>query len=117
MKTIPLPEEYVPYKNIMWGQNIQKTRVWNYAQPFECAGTLYVWVAHQRFTREPREMLDAPLSRKVTLYRLDGERLVKGPDLLAFDFFPEFLSARNNRIIISSSPYDLYPRLVVLELR
>jgi hypothetical protein len=117
IKTLALPEKYVPSKNIMWGQNIQKTRLWNYAQPFECAGTIYVLVTRQEFTPEPREMLDRPLNRKMTLYRLDGERFVKEPGLPAFDFYPEFLSARNSRILISSSPYDLYPQLVVLELR
>ncbi|MGA2533529.1 MAG: hypothetical protein ABSG19_10890 [Candidatus Aminicenantales bacterium] len=117
IKTLALPEKYVPFKNIMWGQNVQKTRLWNYAQPFECAGTIFVLVTRQEFTPEPREMLDRPLSRKTTLYRLDGERFVKEPGFPAFDFYPEFLSARNSRILISSSPYDLYPQLVVLELR
>jgi hypothetical protein len=116
-KTLPLPEKYRPYQNIRWGQNIQKTRVWNYAQPFECAGNLYVFMTRQQFTREPREMLDSPLSREITLYRLDGDQLVKEPGLPAFDFYPEFQSARNSKILVSSSPYDLYPRLVVLELR
>jgi len=117
IKALALPEEYVPSKNIMWGQNFQKTRLWNYAQPFECAGTIYVLVTRQEFTPVPREMLDRPLSRKTTLYRLDGERSVKEPGFPAFDFYPEFLSARDSKILISSSPYDLYPQLVVLELR
>ena len=116
-KTLSLPEKYEPNQNIRWGQNIQKTRVWNYAQPFECAGNIYVLVTRQQFTPKPQELLDSPLSRKTTLYRLNGERFVKEPDFPAFDFYPEFLSARNSRILISSSHYDLYPRLAVLELR
>ncbi|MGB8959326.1 MAG: 6-bladed beta-propeller [Candidatus Aminicenantales bacterium] len=116
-KTLPLPEEYEPYQNLRWGQNIQKTRVWNYAQPFECAGNIYVLVTRQQFTPKPRDLLDSPLSRKITLYRLDGGRVVKETGFPAFDFYPEFLSARNSRILISSSPYDLYPQLAVLELR
>ncbi|MCX6564008.1 MAG: hypothetical protein NTU60_10455 [Candidatus Aminicenantes bacterium] len=116
-KTLALPEKYIPFKNIRWGQNFQKTRLWNYAQPFECAGNIYVLVTRQQFTPEPQGLLDSPLSRRTTLYRLVGEWLVKEPDFPAFDFYPEFLSAQNSRILISSSPYDLYPRLVVLELR
>jgi hypothetical protein len=115
-KIYTLPEKYIPSQNILWGENIQKTRVWNYAQPFECAGILYIIVTRQQFSREPRDMMDAPLRREITLYRLDGDRLVKEPDFPTFDFYPEFHSARNSRILISSSPYDLYPRLVVLEL-
>jgi hypothetical protein len=116
-RTYALPEKYMPSQNIRWGENIQKTRVWNYAQPFVCAEDLYLLVTRQQFSREPREMLDSPLSRETKLYRLEGDRLVKGPDFPALDFFPEFLCARDNRIIISTSPYDLYPRLVILELR
>jgi len=116
-KTLHLPEKYRPSQVIRWGENIQKIRVWNYAQPFACAGDIYVLVTRQKFTPQPQDLFDRPLSRTTTLYRLDGERLVKAPDLPAFDFYPEFLSAGDKRVLISSSPSDLYPQLVILELR
>jgi hypothetical protein len=115
-KTLPLPEKYEPYQNVRWGENIQKTRVWNYAQPFECAGDIYVLVTRQQFTPKPEGMLDSPLSRKMTLYRLDGDGFIRETGFPAFDFYPEFLSARDSRILISSSFYDPYPRLAILEL-
>jgi hypothetical protein len=116
LKTIPLSEKYIPY-NIFRSGNIQKIRCWNYAEPFLLGEDLHVFVIRQSFAKEFSDMLDSPLERDVKLYRLAGARLVEDQGFPRFDFFPEFLASWENKILISSSGYDLYPRLKVLEIR
>jgi hypothetical protein len=119
LKTIPLAENYIPYRVIKWGdrEGIQKIRLFNYAQPFLLGEGLYVFVTRQSFTKEPLDVLDSPLKREIKLYRLVGDRLGEAQGLPGFDFFPEFLASWENKILVASSGYDLYPRLKVLELR
>jgi hypothetical protein len=74
-------------------------------------------VTRQTFTKEPIDLLDKPLTRDIKLYRLADDRLVEEKGLPDFDFLPEFLASWEDKILVSSSGYDLYPRLMVLELR
>jgi len=115
VKTISLPEKYVPFRIVKWGQNIQKIRVSNYGQPFLIGQDLFVFVTRQHFAKEPPDMLDRPLDRAIKVYRLDGERLVEEPNFPAFEFYVDFLASWKNNIVISSSAYDTYPQIKILE--
>ncbi len=116
LKTIPLAEDYAPPQVIRWGNSIQKFRLFNYAQPFLIGDDLYFIIVRQSFTKKPESMLDKPLKREANVYRLAGDRLVEEQEFPEFDFLPEFLAAWENKLLVSSSGYDLYPRLKVIEL-
>jgi len=116
LKTLPLAEDYAPPQVIRWGESIQKFRLFNYARPFLIGDAIYFMVVRQSFTKKPEDMLDKPLEREVKVFRLAGDRLVEEKGFPEFDFLPEFLAAWKNRLLVSSSGYDFYPRLKVIEV-
>jgi hypothetical protein len=122
-KTIDLPEKYIPVQVLKWqrnGQGIQKLRVSNYAQPFLIGQKLYVVVTRQKFAQESPNtpnMQDRPLKRTVKVYQLENERLIEVPGFPSFDSYVDFLASWQNRIVISSSFYDTYPQIKILEIQ
>ena len=118
IRTIDLPGPFIPFNIIRWGDRIQKMRVYNYAQPFILGGNLFIFITRQAFPKKVINMLDSPLKREILIYRLNGDQLseIHGfPSSL--DFFPEILACKGNKILISSSGYDLYPHIKVLEIQ
>jgi hypothetical protein len=116
LRAIPLPEKHIPFRTTGWGENIQKMRVSNYARPFLIGDDLFIFVTRQIFTKEPRDMFDKPLSRTVTTYRLDKYKLVAESGFTSFDFYVDLLASWKNRILISSSGYDTFPQIKVIEI-
>jgi hypothetical protein len=116
LRTIPLPGKYLPFQTIRWGESIQKMRVFSYAQPFPIGQELFVFVTRQTFSEKPQDMFDRPLTRTVTVYRLENDGLVAAAEFPSFDFYVDIHASRRNRILISSSGYDAFPRIKVLEI-
>jgi hypothetical protein len=122
-KTIALPEKYIPFRVLKWqrgGQGIQKLRLSNYAQPFLLGQELYVFVTRQQFAPESPNTpntLDRPLERSVKVYRFENERLIEVPGFPSFNFYVDFLASCQNRIVISSSFYDAFPQIVIVEIQ
>jgi hypothetical protein len=117
-KVIDLPVNYTPFGIIRWGDRIQKIRAYNYAQPFILAGDLYIFVTRQLFPKEVINMLDSPIKREIFIYKVMGDRIFEVNGLpTSLDLFPEILACRKKKILMSSSGYDLYPHIKVLEIR
>ncbi len=122
-KTIALPEKYISFRVFKWqrdGQGIQKLRVSNYAQPFLLGQKLYVFVTRQQFAQESPDtpsMLDRPLERAIKVYRFENDRLIEVTGFPSFNFYVDFLTSWQNRILISSSFYDAFPRIIILEIQ
>jgi hypothetical protein len=119
---ISLPEKHIPVQVLKWQRNeqgIQKLRLSNYAQPFLLGQQLYVIVTRQQFGQEPPNspnMLDRPLKRAIKVYQLENERLIEVPGFPFFGFYDDFLTSWQNRIVISSSFYDAFPQIIILEI-
>jgi len=114
IKTIPIPEDYREFK-IIEGPSWQAFRLFNYAQPFFIHDEIYVFVTLQDFLPPDDKWYTHPKYREVILYRLENDQLIEMPELPEFDFFVDFHVAWQNRIIITSSGYDLYPQIKILE--
>lgn len=112
---IPIPESYRKFK-IIEGQGWIAVRLYNFAQPFLVDDKIYVFVTKQDFLPPAGRWVTHPKYRKVLLYRLEKDKFLKMSDFPEFDFFVDFQAAWQNRILVSSSGYDLYPQIKILEI-
>jgi hypothetical protein len=111
---LPIPEKYRG-SEIVRGQNMQAVRLYNFGQPFLIDGRLFVCVTHQDFPPQADRPWH-PKSRSVTLYLLEKHTLQKVAEFPSYGFLADVHAAWRNRLVISSSGFDLYPQVLILEL-
>lgn len=111
---LPIPEKYKE-SEIIRGSNMQAVRIYNFGQPFLISDRLYVCVTHQEFPSGADRPWH-PKSRRVALYMLENSALQKVGELPDLGCFADIHAAWHNRLVVSSSGFDLFPEIIILEL-
>jgi len=91
-------------------------RIYNVGQPFIINDELFVLVTKQDFPAPTADWPTHPKKRVIDLYRLANDELKKFPGLPKTEFFLDYHTTWRNRLIISSSGYDLFPQIWILEM-
>lgn len=112
---IPIPEKGRE-SEMLRGENWQAVRIYNFGQPLLIDDKLYVYLTKQQFPPPRADWPTHPTSREIILYALEKGRLRKILDFPKYGFFIDFHTTWQNRLIISSSGYDLFPQVLVLKL-
>jgi hypothetical protein len=115
IKTIPIQEDYEEFE-IIDGPDWQTARLYNYAQPFLIYDEIFVFVTIQDFLPPDGKWFTHPKYREIVLYKLGEDQLIEMPGFPKFDFFVDFHVTWQNRIIITSSGYDLYHQIKILKI-
>lgn len=120
-KQVPINVRYIPYqiirKDIAPGTGWTSVRVFNYAHPFLIDDLILIFLTLQEFPEDSPQELPPPTRRTIKLYRFENFNLVEAGDFPDFDFFIDIQTCWRNRIIASSSGYDLIPKIVILEVQ
>ena len=110
-----IPEKYRA-SELIKGSNWQAVRTYNVGQPFIINDELFVLVTKQDFPAPTADWPTHPKKRVIDLYRLANDELKKFPGLPNTEFFLDYHTTWRNRLIISSSGYDLFPQIWILEM-
>jgi len=118
-KQVPINVRYIPYqiirKDIAPGTGWESARIFNYAQPFLIDDLIFIFLTLQEFPEDSTQELPPPNRRSIKIYQFAHSNLVEAGDFPDFDFFVDIQTCWRNRIIASSSGYDLIPKIVILE--
>lgn len=121
--TVPLPEVYHQHEIAAFpipGGERRYVLIHNYSQPFSINGEIYTFVARQEFipkkeiTRE--NIGDMLKTRHVSIYKLENSGIKKIIEITDLDIFPEFQTVWDDHLVVSSTFWDLFPKIMVLEL-
>lgn len=118
INTIPIEEEYKKselYINQQGGAGYMILQIYNFAQPLLVQNSIHVLVTKQELISDNDKWIGYPKSRSVNLYRLQESQLIKILELPELGFFIDYHTMWRNRLILSSSGFDEYPRIVILE--
>ncbi len=120
-RNVPINIPYIPYKIIKkdYGSGVgwMTAQIYNFAQPFLINDTIFVFLTQQEFPEyASQERPPPPDRRKLKMYRYENSELVEAGIFPELDFFIEIETCWHNRIITSSSGYDLIPKIVIFEL-
>lgn len=120
-RQVPLNIRYTPYqiirKELAPGTGWESARIFNYAQPFLIDDLIFIFLTLQEFPEDSTQELPPPNRRTIKIYRFENSDLVEAGDFPDFDFFVDIQTCWRNRIIVSSSGYDLIPKIVILEVQ
>ncbi len=117
----PLNIRYIPYqiirKELAPGTGYESARTYNFAQPFFIDDLIFIFLTQQEFPEDSTEEISPPNKRTIKVYRFENSDLAEAGDFPDFDFFIDVQATWRNRIIVSSSSYDLIPKIIILEVR
>ena len=117
-KRIPINVRYIPSqiirKEIGPGTGWESARIYNFAKPFLIDDFIFIFLTLQEFPKDSTKMLP-PNKRIIKTYRFENSNLMEAGDFPDFDFFVDIQTCWRNRIIASSSGYDLVPKIIILE--
>jgi hypothetical protein len=118
-RQVPIDTPYSPYKIIRKeyapGIGWESARIFNFAQPFFLENDIFLFLTLQEFPEDSTKALP-PDKRIVKIFHFENSGLVEAGDFPEFDFILDIHACWQNRIIASSSAYDLVPKIVVLEI-
>ena len=120
-RSVSINIPYIPYiyirKDYGSGTGWESALIYNFAQPFLLNDNIFIFLTQQEFPEyTSQERGPAPTKRILKMYRFEDYELVEVGNFPELDFFMEFESCWRNRIIASSTAYDLVPKIVIFEL-
>ena len=120
-RQVPLKVSYTPYqiirKDLAPGTGYESARIYNFAQPFFIDDLIFIFLTQQEFPEDSTEEIPPPNRRSIKVYCFENSDLVETGDFPDFDFFINIQATWRNRIIVSSSSYDLIPKFIILEVQ
>lgn len=119
-RQVPVDMPYSPYKIIRKeyapGVGWAYARIFNFAQPFFIDDDIFIFLTLQEYPEDTSQAFP-PDKRIIKMYRLENSDLMEARDFSDFGFLVDIHACWQNRIIASSSAYDLVPKIVVLEIK
>ncbi len=119
ISTITIEEEYekseMYVKQLGSGTGYMILKIYNFAQPLLVQNKIHVLVTKQELISDSDKWIGHPKNRNVGLYFLKEDRLIKTAKLPELGFFIVYQTIWKNRLILTSSGYDEYPKIVILE--
>ncbi len=119
ISTIAINEDYKKsemYVNRQGGSGYMILKIYNYAQPLLVNNDIYALVTKQELITDSDKWIGHPKKRNVYLYELHESQLLKIAELPELGFFIDYQTAWKNRLILTSSGFDEYPKIVILEV-
>ena len=111
-----IPEKYRA-SELIKGSNWQAVRIYNFGQAFMIDAKLFVLVIKQDFPPPRTDWPTEPKKRLIDLYCLENNDLQKILGFPKTEFFLDYHTTWRNRLIISSSGYDLFPQIWILQVQ
>jgi hypothetical protein len=111
---------YIPYKIIKkdYGSGVgwESAQIYNFAQPFLMDHGILIFLTQQEFPEyASQDRPPPPDIRTLKVYRFVNSELIEAGSLPDMGFFIDIKTCWRNRIITSSSGYDLIPKIVIFE--
>ena len=120
-RQVPINISYIPYqyirKDLAPGTGYELAKIYNFAQPFIVDNIIYIFLTQQEFPEDSTEEIPLLNRRTIKIYCFENSDLVEVGDVPDFDFFVDIQTTWQNRIIVSSSAYDLVPKILILEVQ